>query len=146
MIILKYTLSLCLLLLAISATAEKLYKWTDEDGNVQYSQTPPKDADAEKISVEGNGDDATKKRYQEQKKRLDELANKRQEAKDKKAKAKSEAKENAALCEQAKSRLASYQRARVNVTNDDGSQRRLAEEERIAQVKQSQDDVNEFCQ
>lgn len=41
--------SLVLLALAGTAQAAALYKWTDEEGNVHYSQSPPESNSAEKI-------------------------------------------------------------------------------------------------
>ena len=37
----RILLILCLLALAAGAPAQKMYKWVDKDGNVQYTDTPP---------------------------------------------------------------------------------------------------------
>lgn len=37
----RYILSIALLVLATSVGAEEMYKWTDAEGNVHYSQTRP---------------------------------------------------------------------------------------------------------
>lgn len=44
-------LSLAAFAVAFAATASAaMYKWTDQEGNVQYSQTPPPEGDAIEIS------------------------------------------------------------------------------------------------
>lgn len=48
-----FALVITVAMLPVGATAaEKLYKWTDSEGNVQYTQTPPTDAEAEEMAIE----------------------------------------------------------------------------------------------
>ena len=50
-----------------------------------------------------------------------------------------------ALCEKARARLESWQRPRVDYIEPDGTSRRATEEERQAEIKKSQESIDEFC-
>ena len=44
----------CLALLSLAASAQKIYRWTDRDGRVHYSEQPPADAKALKSVRRGD--------------------------------------------------------------------------------------------
>jgi uncharacterized protein DUF4124 len=131
---------------SLSINAE-MYKWVDKDGNTHYSQSPPVDnATVEIIKPPGRVDtESAIKTLNKQKQTADELREDRITAKENKQKAEEEALEKQKRCEQAKKRLASYQRPRVQIKNEDGSQSLMPEEERQAQIKKSQAYVDEAC-
>ena len=52
---------------------------------------------------------------------------------------------NMAKCEQAKKRLASYQRPRVNLVDKDGNYTVAGEDKRQAEIKKSQDLITKLC-
>lgn len=143
-------LRICLILtgvfLSLSINAE-MYKWIDEDGNTHYTQSPPVDnGSVEVIKPPGNVDTKSAiKTLDKQKQTADELREGRITAKEDKQKAEEEVLAKQNKCEQAKKRLASYQRPRVQVSNEDGSRSFLSEEKRQAEIKKSQGYVDKTC-
>lgn len=141
---------ICLILtgifISLGANAE-MYKWVDEDGNTHYSQSPPVDnGTVEVIKPPSKVDTKSAiKELKEQEKTADKLRDDRISAKEKERKAEEEDLAKQKKCEQAKKRLASYQRPRVQVKNEDGSRSLLPEEERQAEIKKSQAYVDEVC-
>lgn len=132
--------------LSHSINAE-MYKWVDEDGNTHYSQSPPVDnVNIETIKSQSSVDTETaRKALEKQKQTADKLREARITKKDEKQKAEDDELEKQKKCQQAKKRLASYQRPRVNIKNEDGSQKTIPEEQRQAEIKKSQDYVDKVC-
>jgi len=66
-----------------SVYAEKIYKWTDNEGNIHYSDRPNNKEQSEEISVSPGPDqqatDDAKKRKQQQKSTADSLEKERQQ-------------------------------------------------------------------
>jgi uncharacterized protein DUF4124 len=128
------------------ANAE-MYKWVDEDGNVHYSQSAPIDS----VTVEtikpppGVDTKSAIKALDKQKMTADKLREGRITKKENRQKAEEEALEKQKKCEQAKKRLASYERPRVSIINEDGSESVIPEEERQAKIKESQIYVDKAC-
>jgi len=142
-----------LLLCSIAGgAAAEIYKWVDADGNVQYTQSPPPDGIQGKeiqppppppdADVEA-ADQALEKRVEGEQKT--EEAQKEQTGE--RAKTEEDAAKQAQRCEQAKARVASYERPRVTVEDKsaEGGRRRATEEERQAELAKSEAAVNEFC-
>lgn len=130
----------------INSNAE-MYKWVDEEGNTHYSQSPPPgniNAEAIKPPPKVDTQEASKS-LEQQKKKATDLREKRLTAAEEKQKAEDEAAEKEKKCQQARDRLASYQRPRVNLKNPDGTLRIVPEEERQAEIKKSQEYVNKAC-
>ena len=137
---------LCIFLLAGNACAAT-YKWVDENGKVQYTQTPPPAGiDAETIkpppAVES---DAAIKQMQEQ----DDLAAKLRKQRQEEGVQKERQEEALALqkknCEMAKASRASYDHPLVKYVQADGSKVMPTEEQRQADIKKSDDMIKEFC-
>ena len=67
----------------------------------------------------------------------------------KSAKEQEEAKQQAAKkqhnCEEARKRVASFERPRVNMVGQNGEQRRATEEERVAELAKARDMVEKYC-
>ena len=101
---------LCLIVtgifLSLSANA-KMYKWVDEEGNVQYSQSPPNsDVTVEEIKPPSKVDtDSAQKQLEAQKARADELSEKRLESKKEAEKLEEEIAQKEKQCDQANARL-----------------------------------------
>jgi Domain of unknown function (DUF4124) len=144
--IVKVSLLLCGFIISLSTTAE-MYKWVDENGNTHYSQSPPNiDVDVEKIKPPAKIDtESAIKSLDKQKNAADKLRDDRISAKEEKQKTEEETTRKKEECQQARARLASYQRPRVNILNEDGSQRTILEEERQAEIRKSQDYVDKAC-
>ncbi|MEM7027872.1 MAG: DUF4124 domain-containing protein [Pseudomonadota bacterium] len=132
---------------SINSQAE-MYKWVDEQGNTHYTQSPPPDdIKAETIKPPSKVDtDGATKTLEQKKKKVDDLREKRITSAEEKQKAENDIREKEEKCNQAKERLASYQRPRVSLENPDGSLRVIPEEERQVEIKKSQGYVTEFCQ
>ncbi|MHC8440685.1 MAG: DUF4124 domain-containing protein [Candidatus Eutrophobiaceae bacterium] len=125
-----------------------IYKWTSEDGNVNYTQTPPPEGiDAQKIAPTPApaGDpqpiaDPITKAQQRNASREQEKA-----AKEQATDAAEEAKIRTS-CANARKRLETFQNPRIRVNSADGTGKRLGEEERQAELKRAQDYINGNCQ
>lgn len=125
-----------------------VYKWVDENGQVQYSQTPPPGGiETQEIKVAPPPPDDPEAARREH--TLEEGLEKREEAREDAAKEASEdaeyKKQKAQRCEAAKHRLYQAERPRVSFIEPDGSERRATEEERQQQITESQKQVEEFC-
>jgi len=144
--IVKVSLLLCGFIISFSTTAE-MYKWVDENGNIHYSQSRPNiDVDVEKIKPPAKIDtESAIKALEKQKQSVDKLRDNRITTKEEKLKAKEEEARKKEECQQAKARLASYQRPRVNILNEDGTKRTVPEEERQTEIKKSQAYVDKAC-
>ena len=134
--------ALCIIaLLALCGTAHAAaYKWTDDDGNVQYSGTPPTDRPYEQVkepppppSLSGTDDEAGTEAAS---------AGDSSQASPDPSQTKIEAN-----CQQARSNLQVLnENELVEFTDPEtGETRRLNEEERQAQIAQSQKDIDYYC-
>ena len=124
-----------------------MYKWVDEDGNVQYTQSPPPAGiEAETIQPPPEVDSAPAiKQMEEQDKQFDEIRKQQQKQADKDAQEAAKVAMQKKNCEMAKSRLESYARPRVKFVQKDDSRVTATEEERQEQIKKSEDMIKEFC-
>jgi uncharacterized protein DUF4124 len=141
---------LCLIVtgffLSLSVNA-KMYKWVDEDGHVQYSQSPPNsDVKVEEIKPPGKVDtDSAQKQLEAQKARANELSEKRLESKNETAKSEEEAAQKVKRCDQARARLKSFQRPRVNLLDEDGNRVRAKEEDRLKGLEDAKKYLSDNC-
>jgi molecular chaperone DnaK (HSP70) len=139
---------LCIYLLLAGNAHAAIYKWVDENGNVQYTETPPPaEVKAETIQPPPSPMDSETaiKQLSEQERQLDESRKKRQEQAVQEARAADEIALQKKNCQMAKDRLASYASPRVKITQEDGSKVRATEEQRQEQIKKSEDMIKEFC-
>ena len=125
----------------------RIYKWVDADGTVQYTQTPPPAGiAAEEIKPPPRVDtDTAVKALEEQRVDLDKTRDGRIKAAEQEQKADQEIAEKQRQCEQARLRLAAYERPRVNVVAEDGERRRATEEERTVEIEKARAAVNQLC-
>ena len=124
-----------------------MYKWVDEEGNVQYTQSPPPAGiEADTIKPPPEVDSATAiKQLEEQDKEFDELRNQRQEQEKKSTEEEAKVAMQKKNCEMARKRLETYARPRVRFVQEDGSRVTATEEERQEQIKKSEAMIKEFC-
>jgi len=136
-------LLLATLLTATAATAAGLYKWTDSQGNVQYSQTPPPSGDYSKLKAPPPAPTAPATTDEQLDKARDTLTppppptgeieeEKRQAEVDKQN------------CEAARKNLDIYTRYR-RVLNEQGEMVILSDEERKAKIKESEEMIQKSC-
>ncbi len=146
--------AICLQLLCLAAfflnssiTFAAMYKWVDEEGNTHYSQSPPPgDIKGETIKPPPriNPEYDTKKQG-ERSQMLDDIQKKREQAREEQLKAEEESAQKQKQCEQARARLASYERPRIMVKDADGNPTRIGEDQRMAELEKSRELVRELC-
>lgn len=113
--------------LSIQAGPAGHYRWTDENGTVQYSDRPPEGIDAEFIKFSGGtkSSKSTGGKAGEESARADT-------GKDLGPMEVMPLKDSG-LCEQARKNLQALKGARIRITEEDGSKRFLTEEEKEGQ-------------
>lgn len=136
-----------------SSYAQAFYKWTDEHGVMQYTQTPPPQRAVKKVveSTQSSQDSAhdQKIRNDHAKKSLKMSSAEEQAAESAKKNVAAEAdlrNKNGAACQQLKlnlSQLKSGQRFRTLDVN--GTVNYLSEEQKAAQIKQQTAQIQYYC-
>lgn len=145
----KFGLFLLICLLGSGHVVQaRIYKWVDKDGVVQYTQTPPPaGVSAKEIKPPPPPPDAAAaaKKLQQQQAEFNQA--RQENIKEEKEQQKDEqlAAEKKQKCEQARVRLNSLQRPRVNVVGKDGERRRMTEEEREAGLAKAREMVDKLC-
>ena len=145
--------------LALTPTlaAAAIYKWVDEQGNVQYSSEKPRDAEAEKVRVNTQPpvDRSTYRKPGQDDAKADDTAKK--DAEDDKTKTPAEKRAEYAkkaesdkikkeMCAEARQTLQTIEgTARVRVEGADGAVSYLNEAEIASRKKSEQDRVNKYC-
>ncbi len=124
-----------------------MYKWTDSEGNVQYTQDPPPQGSFQKMAppppapaVPEPATEAPKAAAGQPAGATDEAATK--EEAERKELAATIAKKN---CETARKNLEIYTTFR-RVMNDKGEIVTLGDDERAAKLKEANDMIKKFCQ
>ena len=139
-------IAITLLLLGASSVMAAMYKWVDDEGNTQYSQTPPMDRSVERIAkpkappappspVDSGTGDA-------------EAADQSPEAESEgptEAERRAAERHNAAVCKDAREKLQRYETTpRIRVPADDGY-RYLSEDERQEQIRKARALIQKHC-
>ncbi len=131
-----------------SVSFAEIYKWTDDDGNIHYSESPPlSNQTVEEITPTQSVDttDAGNK-LQEQIEFLDARREARLTGKKEKEKEKADAIQQQEKCQQLNQRLTKLTtRPRANKRDAEGNIVRMGEEERQEEIKQTQRDISEQC-
>lgn len=121
------------------AQASDTYKWTDDNGQVQYTQLPPKDRPYETIRVRSKQPETTAaaptgKKKDEAEKSGDVAA------------AKAEAEKMTRNCELAKqNKEALLTIPKIRVTDKDGTERFLTDEERKEKMAATEVNISTYC-
>lgn len=138
-----------LLLLSTSLVAGKMYRWVDENGVTQYTQTPPPKGDAKEIKPPPPPavDPAEAQRQlNAQRQKLEDLREDRSLAKQKSTESAEEKAAKAKNCQAARDNLKKLQEnPRGRWMQKDGTQTRYTDEQRQAKIKEAQDQIKEFC-
>ena len=151
----KLTTSIFLSLIVIASTAfstsslaASTYKWTDDKGNVHYSQHPPRDRESERLKIKKAP--RSSRTYQapassnSQGAATSGLPGSNQQGNT----AEQESQSNTALrkknCEAAKKNLKIYQVYR-RVRDKEGNIKRISPDEREQRIKESKEQISEFC-
>jgi len=137
---------LCLMGVTLSSHAE-LYKWVDEDGVTQYSQTPPPgDIQTETLEIQTRSTSASAVRDMEN--RIRRL-NLEREARLIEEQNKQIDKENATVhaenCQRSRQQLASYSVPNALILQSDGSRVRVDEDTRQRELVATQALIKKYC-
>lgn len=139
--------SLLISLMMASANATTTYKWFDDDGNVVYSQQPPKDRDYETIKTKRSSPTSSQPKpapsaFMVDQQKAEEEADKNHTIQQGVADAEKIRAEN---CKAAKQNLESYTAFR-RVRNEKGEVIMLDDKERARLIEESKQDIKEFCE
>jgi type IV secretory pathway VirB10-like protein len=148
-----FYLSLFLSIFLVSTQASsKMYRWTDDNGNVVYSQTPPPDSRPVK-SITAPPPPAVKpeeaqEKTQEFQQKLDKIAKEREKAKKKQAKKKEQAKADSARCEAARKNRETLINRPPNTLwgLPDGTFQRFTVDEREQKLETLNKAIREYCE
>lgn len=113
-----------------------MYKWTDEHGEVHYTQTPPLDREAQKMAAPRPVDAPPETAQPTQEKPVTATTPKPPSEEDIRIK-----KQN---CETARSNLNIYQTA-PRVVDKEGSIIGWTNQERAEKIKEAQDQIKKYC-
>lgn len=135
------TVVLASLLLSQTALSADTYKWTDDNGQVQYTQIPPKDRPYETIKNKTKDPEAATSTKSANTNKTEETGKSGDVAV-----AKAEAEKLAINCERAKQNKEYLTTAaKVRVTDKDGNPRHLTDEERKEKMQVTELQIQNFC-
>lgn len=138
---------ICLLLLAGAAQAAEIYRWTDDQGRVHYSQTPTAEAQAMRVEPTPGTRGATL--ATEGMAQFNEQRDEQRQAKREAARSEQEtAARQAAACAAAQRRLAALDARtarRLAIKQADGSMARASEEQFQALRAEAQQVIDQAC-
>jgi hypothetical protein len=143
----KLLIVIALLLLNNSYAGQKIYKWTDENGNIHYSSEKPEDKQTDEVKVNTKQPEAPKvdpKAKEARRKKSEEFMEKHNENLQK---TKEQAKVNKQKCSKAKQILAKFQeQVRMSRVNKDTGETEYLEDSSRAQIlKESKKDIKKYC-
>jgi hypothetical protein len=134
--------------LPLDALAE-VYKWTDDQGQVHYTQSPPAGggtADVIKPPPKVDTEGALKK-LEDQKKQAETQRESQLKAAEEKKKTEQAAAGREKQCEEARSRLAGLTNApRIYKFDPQGNRQWMDDAERQSAIAETQKNITEFCQ
>lgn len=126
----------------------EVYRWVDEQGNVQFGDQPTQKDNPEQVKVPTfTPDPNTLERLDNQKRYLDARQTDREKDAEQKKKDEERAKEYAKACEESKKRLALLEGgARLYTeTGAVGERHYLSDEERAKEVASTNEKIKEYC-
>lgn len=130
------------LFLVATVEAADSYKWTDDNGQVQYTQIPPKDRPYETIRTRVKENPVASEAVSTGKKTATDAAASKGDV----AEAKVEAEKMARNCEVAKQNKEMLQTAaKIRVTGKDGEPRHLTDEERKEKLQATELQIENYC-
>jgi hypothetical protein len=137
------------LLIAFGPAEARTYKWVDENGVTQYSQTPPLKGDYEVVHGPAKPATGANKAASDLEIRLDQFEQRREEAARQRAERKKASQQTAqrrADCEKSKQNLEYFQsHPQIRYTDKDGNISYLAEEDRQKRMQAIRDNIKKLC-
>jgi len=138
-----------LILITTTLTAGKMYRWVDENGVTQYTQSPPPSGEASEVKPPpppAVSPEEAQRKLNAQRQQLEDLREDRSLAKQKTEESKEEQAFNTKNCQAARNNLKRLQEnPRGRWMQKDGTQARYSEEERQKKINEAQDQIKEFC-
>jgi hypothetical protein len=138
-----------LLFLACNSHAAGIQKWTDENGQVHYGDSPPAQVNPEAVRISRPPSNPGKSLPRFATENINKKDDKQDQSPSQQAKepAPEPSKDQAAeFCAQAKKDLATINRSkRIRVKSADGSSRFMTTEEINERRKLSQSDIDQYC-
>lgn len=134
--------------LACSALAQ-IYRWTDEDGKVHFSDKPPRDREAEDISDKArsvNIDSSGEERDKLNRLFAPEAPEEKQARREREAQQKAEQQEHQARCQNARQELRFFEEERFYWVDDEGNSENASEAERQEVVAHIREAIQRHCQ
>lgn len=139
-------LALGLFLGAGIAGAAGVYKWTDADGKVHFTDKPPPDVKAETVRTNTSHDEHTADRLNALKERADENYEARQKRKEEAVEAAQVKRDLRARCEAAQNHLRELESStRRQVVNEKGEREFLEETKRQQWMSDARKEIAETC-
>lgn len=145
-------LTLCIIFAASISTshAAKIYRWVDENGMPHYSQNPPRELQSEKINVKASGVGTASTSNVNAIKAREEAKAKKDEPKEEKEEgltAEHSPEDKAKYCQQSQTLLKQMnENTNRRFKQDDGSYRKLTQEEIANYRSQAQEGISNYCQ
>lgn len=143
-------LTLCIIFAATlsSSHAAKIYRWVDENGMAHYSQNPPREHKSESVNIRAaskgtpsSSNIAAEKARQERKEAKTEEEDKKEETTPKQS-----PEEMAKFCQQSRTLLQQMNgNTNRRFEQDDGSYRKLTQEEIAGYKSQAQEGIQSYC-
>jgi hypothetical protein len=127
-----------------------VYKWTDEQGRVHFSDRPDSESSTEvkiqQAPSSGTSNGSSQHRQQKMRKMLDALEEERIEKRETEQKAKKEREKRKKKCRYAKDRYNSHNRASgIYSYQKDGQRSYLSDDERKSHMKKLKADIERWC-
>ncbi len=152
------TVAAAFLLVASTSFASEIYRVTDENGNVQYSDRPTFVETEERVAIaSARTDTAAARAHMEQRYSLNQPAEEPaaqnaipeeivEEEEMTRAERAAEQRERAQKCQQYRARLDTFENSRRLYRENDSGEREYLEEGEVAEARERvQDLVNEYC-
>ena len=136
------------LALSSQSMAAGIYKWVDEQGNVQYTQTPPPDKPATRFETrpEPVDTEGALEKLEQQKDKSDAFLKERAAQAEEQKKSEQEAAKLSEQCARARKNLEQLETTnRLFSPNEEGDRVRMTEEERQAGMTKAKSQIEEFC-
>ncbi|MGD9000473.1 MAG: DUF4124 domain-containing protein [Granulosicoccaceae bacterium] len=137
------------LLIAFGPAEARTYKWVDENGVTQYTQTPPRKGDYEVVHGPARPAAGADKAASDLEIRLHQFQQRRDEAAKQRAekeKTSQQVAQRRADCEKSKKNLNYFQtHPQIRYTDKDGGISYLTEEERQKKIQAIRDNIKKLC-
>lgn len=139
-----------LLLIAASAQAGKIYKWTDKSGEVHYTQTPPPDMHSQEMKVNAQAPQSSEPSKPDSQKTADKSKNGKTTAKEQAEKQAAVEKKNEEIrkenCKRANKRFRTINAGgRLYDVNEKGERVYWDDDKRASELSDAQQSVEKWC-